>query len=187
MLQNRYIKATPLLPTLPSGIYTPTNLPSSPFELEWIGLSDSGMTTNTGEIYRTIGGASDFNNSGRFVLNHTGDFEVKFKMELLSPGTVYPFFGLSYCHLRDYYANLDFPIYADGSNYLVYENGLYKQILAPMIESDELSIKRTGMQIMYQVGGNTYRTVDIINNGIINIDCSFYNQARVYDIEVIIP
>lgn len=188
MLRDRYIKAGNgggSGAVLPPGTYTPVNSISGPFDLLWEGAT-ANVSTDFGSIEKTSG-AGLWDGSAYATIPHTGDFTLEFQFDF-SLGATDDQFGLSYYKSRNSFENLDFSIYRTGATAVqVWENGANKGADTLVSDTDILSIERSGFQVFYKVNSTIIRTIDILNTGPMNIDCSLFDLAIVKNIQVIIP
>lgn len=174
----------PTVPTLPSGIYVPKNTVVGAFDLLW---KDVSADCDSGDGYiNRVSGSGDFDVSGYCLIPHNGDLTIKWKTGNVG-GSAYPMAGASFYKARSYYANLDFAIYRDSTNHLVYENGESKSTISDASSVIEYSLERIDNVITYKVNSTELRSVQITNNGSINFDTSFAGISQVFDIEIIIP
>lgn len=170
---------------LPPGTYTPRNSISGPFDLLWEGAT-ANVSTDYGSIEKTSGSGL-WDGSAYATIPHTGDFTLEFQFDF-SMGATDDQFGLSYYKSRNSFENLDFSIYRTGGTAVeVWENGANKGAATPVSDTDVLSIERSGFQVFYKVNDMIIRTIDIVNTGPMNIDCSLFDLAIVKSIQVIIP
>jgi hypothetical protein len=174
----------PTVPILPSGTYIPKNSISGAFDLLWVGATGNVMTSDGGIIKTT--GSGSWNGSAYSLIDHNGDFSLNFKFDFSISGSDDQF-GISFYKSRVSFENLDFAFYRSGGNVSIWENGMDKGGATVVSDSDVYTIQRESMQIHYKINGSNIRTVDITNNGAVNLDCSLFDYGEIKDIEVIIP
>lgn len=170
------------IPMLPSGTYIPKNTVVGAFDLLWENKT-SNITTGDGIITCNIG--SSFAKGASFKIDHSGDFELNFKVtaDNLVGGICYfkdtflssnTFYGIDHCIL--YQSGFAF-MYGNGESHAQTSSSV----------SDVLSIVRTGTNISYKVNSVSFYNHDIDFSSPINFNCSMAGLGDIFDIEIIIP
>lgn len=173
------------LPMLPSGEYTPVNTVSGPYDLEWIPSAD--VVTSSGQIDKN-GTPGIWAPGAKILLNHNGDFTLRFKMTG-DAGNTLLMFGLSYYYSAfagdNYYFNLGHCFYRNNAETLIFEYNHAPYTYSGVNDSTVYEIARIGLQVHYKINGATVRTVDIIQTAAIYIDSTLLTaNTQVYDITI---
>lgn len=184
---SEYIKVQ----TLPSGIYTPKNVVSGPFDLLWNQTAFS--TTSDGKIERG-NDAPAWTSCGNFLIPHNGDFDLQFSIPNNISAQEFVMCGLSYVVIPpfgayEYYRSLNFAFYRNEPyvNIIEVSEGRANTFVgANLVEV--YTIKRVGMKIQYWIDNLMIREVNIQNTGPMSFDSSILFPGKIIDnIKVIIP